>query len=177
MVKTKRTSPILRTNVWLETDGLNGACPLVASNHMTDWAQLNRVDAIAHNSDGSVDFDTLKHANAIDPEAEDDPVARVIALVMEDILEQTNLRVTSDFFALGGSSIQAVQLAQRLADLLLTDISMSSIFQAPNAAKLATLLRQRETEQGLVDAAALEVLDLLALSESDVQDAAPQAAQ
>jgi acyl-CoA synthetase (AMP-forming)/AMP-acid ligase II len=156
--------PVLRASVWAEGAGSTGAVCLRAANMAPHWGPLRRVDAIPLHGDGTLDEARLSLGGTPDPKAEQDPVARVVALAMAEELERTRVPVSGDFFAMGGTSLQAARLSQRLSELLFVELSLSAIFQAPSPTQVAALLRKREAESGLTDAAAAEVLEVFETS-------------
>lgn len=60
--------------------------------------------------------------------------------VWQDVLGVDGLTPESDFFALGGQSLQAIQVANRLGMLLQREVPVSALFQSPTIAQLAAAL-------------------------------------
>ncbi|MGJ8547337.1 MAG: AMP-binding protein [Sulfitobacter sp.] len=161
MIQGQAAMPVLRACVWTENQDAVGALPLQGQSLPAHWAPLRSVGQIPFKADGTVDYQQLTSATAIAPEAENDPVAQIVALAMAEVLDMPGIHVSSDFFAMGGSSLQATQLTHRIFELLFTKLSIAGIFRAPYPAQLAQHLRECEAEPGLVDAAAHAILDLI----------------
>jgi amino acid adenylation domain-containing protein/FkbM family methyltransferase len=71
-----------------------------------------------------------------------DPLERFVAGLWEEVLGQTGIGVEDDFFALGGSSLQAALLVNRLEERLGEYVYVVALFDAPTVSKLARYLRQ-----------------------------------
>lgn len=67
---------------------------------------------------------------------------RQILNTMAEVLNQPDLGVNDDFFAVGGHSILAARVIAKLSDTLATKIPMRSIFEASSAAKLVARINQ-----------------------------------
>lgn len=70
------------------------------------------------------------------------PTERLVASVWGEVLSQEVLGVDDDFFALGGHSLAAAQIAARLSDVLGVAVPLSAVFEAPTVAELAAHLDQ-----------------------------------
>lgn len=70
---------------------------------------------------------------------EDDLEAAVIAL-LEEILHTDGIGADDDFFELGGHSLLAMKVAERLAATLMLDVNLRTVFSAPTASRLASVL-------------------------------------
>lgn len=73
----------------------------------------------------------------------DDEVGRWLRREMEELLDLTPGAGTGDFFALGGTSIVAMQLASRIRQRFHVDIPVSVIFREPTAGGIARQIAQR----------------------------------
>lgn len=162
MIQGQAATPILRACVWTESHDAVGAVSLHGQSLPGHWTPLRSVEKIPLKADLTVDYQRLASTITLPSEAENDPVAQILALAMAEVLDMPNIHVSSDFFAMGGSSLQATQLTHRIFELLFTKISIAGVFRAPYPAQLAAHLRDCEAEPGLADAAAREILDLIA---------------
>jgi acyl transferase domain-containing protein/thioesterase domain-containing protein/acyl carrier protein len=72
-----------------------------------------------------------------------DDVEREIASLWKGLLGVSEVGVNDDFFELGGQSLVAVRLFQRIEKKYGVDLPLSTLFQAPTIAECATLLRDR----------------------------------
>jgi thioesterase domain-containing protein/acyl carrier protein len=89
-----------------------------------------------------------------------DDVEREITQQWRALLGIAEVGIHDDFFELGGQSLVAVRLFQRLSKTYGVDLPLSALFQAPTIAASATLLRARLglPEPGPDEAAAPSVL-------------------
>jgi amino acid adenylation domain-containing protein len=74
------------------------------------------------------------------------PLERRLAALWEEVLGGAAVARDDDFFELGGDSIQAAMLANRLQHELGEVVHVMSLFDAPTVARLAELLRRRYPE-------------------------------
>ncbi|MGH9150943.1 MAG: phosphopantetheine-binding protein, partial [Acidimicrobiales bacterium] len=65
------------------------------------------------------------------------PTEAVVASVWAAVLEVPEVGPDDDFFALGGHSLAATQIAARLADALGVDLGPAAVFESPTVAELA----------------------------------------
>ncbi|SCG02914.1 Acyl transferase domain-containing protein [Streptomyces sp. LamerLS-31b] len=77
----------------------------------------------------------------------DDAVSAVVRLLGET-LGAGEIKPDDDFFALGGDSLTAVQLASRLQDRFGVAVSVADLFDAPTPAALAEVVVTRRQEAG-----------------------------
>jgi acyl carrier protein len=75
-------------------------------------------------------------------------VEAALAELFAEVLGVQQIGANGDFFDLGGTSLQAMQLLARLRDSFALDLDVTVIFQAPTPGRLAQLLR---SEHGVVD--------------------------
>ncbi|MEC5385433.1 AMP-binding protein [Uliginosibacterium sp. H3] len=68
------------------------------------------------------------------------PLQRTVIKVWSEVLGTQQIGADSDFFALGGKSLQAIQVANRLGVALLREVAVSSLFRHPSVAALAAAL-------------------------------------
>lgn len=70
-----------------------------------------------------------------------DPVEACVVGVWRDVFGTSEVGVHHDFFALGGNSLQAMQMAARLEAALAVAVSMEILFDHPTVEELAMALR------------------------------------
>ncbi|MFD4431721.1 amino acid adenylation domain-containing protein, partial [Nocardia sp. NPDC058497] len=80
------------------------------------------------------------------------PVEEIVAATFADVLGLERVGLDDDFFALGGNSLTATQVAARLSASLETDIGVRELFEASTVAGLAA---RAETHSGADRRAAL----------------------
>ncbi|MBC8636025.1 amino acid adenylation domain-containing protein [Caballeronia sp. EK] len=68
------------------------------------------------------------------------PVEIELARLFADVLRLDDVGIHDDFFASGGHSLLAAQLANRIRAVLQVDASVSDVFRAPTVERLAALL-------------------------------------
>lgn len=68
------------------------------------------------------------------------PLEKDVAAAFMDVLGIEHISMSSDFFELGGTSLQMPQLIPRLADKYSIDLPMNLMFQAPTVAGVANLI-------------------------------------
>src|SRR5690606_16642857 len=65
------------------------------------------------------------------------PIEEIVADIFADLLGVDRVGVDDDFFALGGNSLVATQVAARLSKALNTEIGVRALFEAPTVGGLA----------------------------------------
>jgi amino acid adenylation domain-containing protein len=78
------------------------------------------------------------------------PLECKLAEIWEEVLELDRVGADDDFFALGGHSLSAVQLANRVRQVIGEQVSASFILQAPTVAELAEKLQPNVLTKVLV---------------------------
>lgn len=107
------------------------------------------VDAMPMTPGGKIDRQRLRETNARElrdtaaAELPDDPVVRNVHAIFADVLGQPAVDIHAHFFALGGHSLQLVQLVQRLRERLGVALPLADVLGHPTIADLATLIRER----------------------------------
>jgi acyl-CoA synthetase (AMP-forming)/AMP-acid ligase II/acyl carrier protein len=89
-----------------------------------------------------------------------DPVEEVLAQTWAEVLGVDRVGVLDDFFALGGHSLQAVQIAFRIRNRFGVDLGVKPILQARRIAGLAAAIRA-ELDQDMALAEALSFVESL----------------
>ena len=75
-----------------------------------------------------------------------DQTEAVVASVWEAVLAVSPVSVHDDFFALGGHSLAAAQIAARLQDAFGIDLPVAAVFESPTVAELARAVGDATTE-------------------------------
>jgi thioesterase domain-containing protein/acyl carrier protein/aryl carrier-like protein len=110
----------------------------------TRWVHL---ESMPHGVAGKIDRRSLPPADAVPaPQGPPaalpaDPVAARIARIVEDVLGVTRADETTDFFALGGTSLSAVRVAGRVGEAFGVDLGVREFLAAPTVLGLATAVR------------------------------------
>ncbi len=77
-----------------------------------------------------------------------DEIEQQMAKLWQDLLSVEPIGVFDDFFALGGHSLLAVRLFAQIEKQIGHRLPIATLFQHPNIAQLAEIVRQQEVEQG-----------------------------
>ncbi|WP_308016560.1 non-ribosomal peptide synthetase [Jidongwangia harbinensis] len=109
------------------------------------FAWLPALPLTAH---GKVDRDALPEPAGQDGDAAaadtpGDPVEEVLHGIWCDLLDRRHIGMREDFFAVGGQSLQAMQVVARVRSALGVDLGDGSVFRAPTIAELADVVRRR----------------------------------
>jgi acyl carrier protein len=90
-----------------------------------------------------------------------DDLERSLARLWQDQLGIAEVGVHDDFFELGGNSLIAVELLQQLRKTRDVEISLHTLFGAPNVAALAEEVRKAQSESGLELQRLEKLLDMM----------------
>lgn len=100
--------------------------------------------ALPKNSSGKIDRKQLRALSDINADSIiQAPISaqqKIIIDAWQEVLGQYDLKPEDDFFLRGGSSLQTIQLANRLAIRLQREVPITLIFQHPSIAALSTAL-------------------------------------
>ena len=77
------------------------------------------------------------------PSSSDVPLEQIITEIWTDLLMRPQIDPHSNFFALGGQSLLAIQCVARLREKAPVILSLSDFFENPTVVQLATLVRHR----------------------------------
>jgi len=91
----------------------------------------------------------MEHNLAID--SKDDRPEELVARVWMEILGLDSVDATESIFDLGGTSIQAEQIAARLMDSLMMEITGADVLRTGTVRELAGLLSERSGRQSSPD--------------------------
>jgi thioesterase domain-containing protein/acyl carrier protein len=116
-------------------------------------ARLQLVDALPMTATGKVDRRRLETTELPSPTGDAEPVAPVdatqasLASIWREELGLEDLGVRDDFFALGGTSLQAVQIMARIEEQFGRDLTPSVLLEAPSVERLAELIDRDEFDE------------------------------
>ncbi|WP_280486953.1 non-ribosomal peptide synthetase, partial [Nocardia cyriacigeorgica] len=124
------------------------------------------LDAFPLNASGKLDRKALPEPTfaATAFRAPVTPVQEIVAGTFADVLGVERVGLDDDFFALGGNSLVATQVAARLGAALDTQIPVRVLFEAPTVAALATRVESSAGAGGQVPLVPRERGELVPLS-------------
>ena len=138
----------------------NDVSPQIIASTLDLDLWLSRLDAgshrvsAAHATTGQPAPDAARgNANILAPR---DTVERELAAMWGEMLGVQHISITDDFFELGGQSLIAVRLLNRICKHFAVELPLSVLFQAPTIAATAELLRgpfKSDEEEGSSQAA------------------------
>jgi amino acid adenylation domain-containing protein len=109
------------------------------------------IPAIPLNANGKVDRKALPapdgRTGRREGEADNGPrdaLERVLERLFAQVLGHPEVSPEDDFFAAGGSSLEAVRLAGRIRGTLQVELPVATLFQHPSVRELSAALRSRE---------------------------------
>ncbi len=134
----------------------NDISPQVIASTLDVELWLSRLDAGAHKVSDATTGKAQSEANATASDADivapRDSVERELAAMWKEMLGVQRISITDDFFDLGGQSLIAVRLLNRICKHFAVELPLSVLFQAPTIAATAELLRgpfKADEEAGL----------------------------
>ncbi|MBS0267969.1 MAG: SDR family NAD(P)-dependent oxidoreductase, partial [Proteobacteria bacterium] len=132
----------------------NDISPQVIASTLDVELWLSRLDTGAHRVSGANTTQPAQDANSSDADivAPRDTVERELAAMWKEMLGVQRISITDDFFDLGGQSLIAVRLLNRICKHFAVELPLSVLFQAPTIASTAELLRgpfKSDEEEGL----------------------------
>ncbi|WP_455714511.1 amino acid adenylation domain-containing protein, partial [Anaerosporobacter sp.] len=71
----------------------------------------------------------------------------LLCKMFEEVLSVTNIGIKDSFFDLGGHSLKAMELKNKISEQLNKNVELKEIFDNPTVEKLANLLDQKEIEE------------------------------
>lgn len=113
-------------------------------------ARMMCMEKLPVNSNGKIDRKALPviYEEKKNQEFNDRPrneVEKAIIEAMQEVLDNPNVGIYDDFFALGGRSIKAIALTQSLREVGI-ELQVNDVFQNPTAEKLAKLVNAEKEE-------------------------------
>jgi NAD(P)-dependent dehydrogenase (short-subunit alcohol dehydrogenase family)/acyl carrier protein len=134
--------------------------------------EFKRVAAMPHTSSGEVDRDALRAAvgksevlvSYVPPKT---AVEKKVAEIWREVLGVPRVSMTDRFFELGGDSLVAMRLVNRLRESFQIELSLRSLFEMPTAGEIAT----KVIRDGVAnDVLALPVADQITRAVSEMSD-------
>jgi acyl-CoA synthetase (AMP-forming)/AMP-acid ligase II/NADP-dependent 3-hydroxy acid dehydrogenase YdfG/acyl carrier protein len=136
--------------------------------HLAGWASPQWVDERAIDADGRIDRDALAAAGGAGqgrpPESETE---RSIARLWAALLNTTRVDAAANFFELGGDSLTAARLLNRLEKELGWVVSIRALFENPTVEGLAAAIDRQRLQENDQPRSALPDVDELSLEEAD----------
>ncbi|MGB5978538.1 MAG: amino acid adenylation domain-containing protein, partial [Cyclobacteriaceae bacterium] len=104
------------------------------------------LEAFPLSPNGKVDKRALPDPFGVKPEIQPEatPEEKQILAIWQDLHGEDKLSVTQNFFAAGGNSISAVQLAARISELSGRQVGIQDVFMHPTVRELAELVADKE---------------------------------
>jgi len=132
----------------------NDISPQVIASTLDVELWLSRLDAGAHKVSDAAKAQSEANVTGSDADivAPRDTVERELAAMWKEMLGVQRISITDDFFDLGGQSLIAVRLLNRICKHFAVELPLSVLFQAPTIAATAELLRgpfKPDEEEGL----------------------------
>lgn len=111
---------------------------------------FHTLEHLPRNANGKIDRQALRnklheHPQLIEPQG-NTPTQHAIINIYRAVLGTQDVHLSSDFFLLGGTSLQAIQVTNRLSTQLQREVPVSLLFRCPTPANLALALEQTERE-------------------------------
>ena len=136
----------------------NDISPQVIASTLDVELWLSRLDTGAHRVSGANTTQPAQDTNSSEADivAPRDTVERELAAMWKEMLGVQRISITDDFFDLGGQSLIAVRLLNRICKHFAVELPLSVLFQAPTIASTAELLRgpfKADEEEGQSQAA------------------------
>ena len=101
---------------------------------------------IHHAALSEVSLDVVEAEPYVAPGNEEE---KILCALFEDVLNQSRVSVTANFFDLGGHSLLATRLATRIRESFLLDLPLRALFESPTVAGLAKRIsRERKKTAG-----------------------------
>ncbi|WP_239772980.1 amino acid adenylation domain-containing protein [Mammaliicoccus sp. I-M36] len=154
----------------LETNSLKEQFNLNLPNHMTP-SIIEAIEKFPLNRNGKIDRLKLTEIakELITKEITNEyteprtQLESIITSLMSDVLNISKLSINDNFFDLGGDSIIATRLINRIEEMLGINIPLSSLFNNPTVKKLCNFIDQGEHSESINDF--IKVLSQLETSE------------
>ncbi|MDK2410484.1 AMP-binding protein [Aphanizomenon sp. PH219] len=93
----------------------------------------------------------------------------VIANIWATFLKREEIGIEDNFYALGGQSLEAVEITSEIEDLFAIKLPLLAISKAPTVAKLAELMIQKSSQGQLLEIMAQQILDVANMEEEEIE--------
>ena len=121
--------------------------------------ELVRVESIPLTESGEIDRERLESGTTasitatvyVEPRTE---VEKKVADIWREVLGVPRVSMTDRFFELGGDSLTAMRLVNRLRESFCADVSLRSLFQMPTVSEIAAVISEGNKAAELVKTAA-----------------------
>ncbi|RDI64625.1 non-ribosomal peptide synthase protein (TIGR01720 family)/amino acid adenylation domain-containing protein, partial [Nocardia pseudobrasiliensis] len=132
------SGPVAPADAELDVAQVKSALAAALPSYMLPAAFVT-LEALPLNSNGKLDRKALPEPEfeATVFRAPSTPIEEVVASVYADVLGVDRVGADDDFFALGGNSLLATQVAARIGAALDTRVPVRALFEAPTVATLA----------------------------------------
>jgi acyl-CoA synthetase (AMP-forming)/AMP-acid ligase II/NADP-dependent 3-hydroxy acid dehydrogenase YdfG len=120
------------------------------------------VDAIARDASGAIDRDQLVRmaGGFLQQGRARSEFERYMVQLWKQILDLSLCGVDDDFFALGGNSLRAAQIAAATRERFRLNAAMPDLLQNPTVARFCAHVQQSETKPGITEAIARRRLEI-----------------
>ncbi len=93
----------------------------------------------------------------------------VIANIWATFLKREKIGIEDNFYALGGQSLEAVEITGEIEELFAIKLPLLAISKAPTVAKLAELIIQKSSQAKLLEIMAQQILDVADMQEEEIE--------
>lgn len=131
-------------------------------------APVTALDSLPRTADGALDRRNLGGTNGGPAEPLQGHAERRLALIWEAVLGVAVESRRDDFFALGGNSLRAAQVAARVRDTFRIDLPVMTVLSSPTIAGLAESLRALEPKPGFIEALARRLDDIARMTPEQI---------
>jgi len=132
-------------NGGLSVSELRGFAKRNLPDHMVPSAFV-LLDALPLMSNGKLDRGALPDPSARPHDASlvapGNPLEEVLTIIWSQVLKVENVGINDNFFDLGGHSLMATQLINRMRETLKVEIGLRAVFNAPTIAELSRHIQQ-----------------------------------
>jgi NADP-dependent 3-hydroxy acid dehydrogenase YdfG len=120
------------------------------------------VEAIPHDASGAIDRDQLARlaGGFLQAGRPDNEFERYMTQLWRRVLDLTVCGVHDDFFALGGNSLRAAQIAAATRERFRLEVAMPDLLQHPTVAGFCAHVRRGESKPGITEAIARRWLEI-----------------
>jgi len=131
-----------------EDERLRGALAELLPRHMIPTV-LVRVPRLPRSKNGKVDYPALDFAapgtaGDAGTDRTDDPLAATVRAIWAGLLDRDTVSLDDSFFALGGHSLVALTMIDRVAQTLDVDLEVDAVFRNPRLRDFVAAVRQAD---------------------------------